>query len=736
MRSSHLKPALFATALALAALTVLMLRPRGRSGLPSAAVLPRRIAEVPPVFRLACRTVDTADGRAPFPEFALEQTPAADGRVPYAVHCPGGVDGSLRARAEALGATVLGYIPDDQIAVLVTREAYGRLAADAAFAAAVELGPADKIHPELPAKCVPGAVVPVTVVVHRPDYFAFASDFVLAGGGTRHEQMLAPDATSFAADVPADLVAALATHAEIDWIEPWHPARPCNDQAVTHMNVTPVWGDSRPYSPVGDRTALNLTGDGVIISTSDTGCGSGILNDMHADLNGQLCGLQTVSGANDKDIYGHGTHTAGSIVGNGRNSGGKYKGTAHGAKLFVWQCGSGSEGKTINAPNDLNKRYLGPDGTLKASIHSASWSNASWGQYGSDAQAIDRWCWNHPTFLPVRSAGNDGNLHGGTHEATTICTPSTAKNILCVGASEDERALPYTNYVVYKDYHGRDQGKCDHAAEVWDNSSCGPTGDGRIKPDVVAPGSYVISTKSGHASGQDTIDTYYAFKSGTSMATPLTAGACALVREWLVKYRGFASEGPTEPTAAMLKAVVIGGATDLFRQSNNNALSNAPDGRQGFGRVNVAGSVAPDGRRVFLKDRLPFARNGTNEFTFATTTTQDLDVALVWIDHPSAQMYNAKTLVNDLDVSVVRHSDGRIFYPNGLSEPDRVNNVEKMHFTSLAPGTYTVRVTCPTVPYDSTQGGAAALYFSGAFDENAVQYRSTLEARPLKMLVR
>lgn len=71
---------------------------------------------------------------------------------------------------------------------------------------------------------------------------------------------------------------------------------------------------------------------------------------------------------------------------------------------------------------------------------------------------------------------------------------------------------------------------------------------------------------------------------------------------------------------------------------------------------------------------------------------QDLRVTLVWTD-PPAQAGASDVLIHDLDLTVIAQSTGNVYYPNGLSEADSVNNVEKvtvLDATELE--TYTIRV--------------------------------------------
>ena len=100
----------------------------------------------------------------------------------------------------------------------------------------------------------------------------------------------------------------------------------------------------------------------------------------------------------------------------------------------------------------------------------------------------------------------------------------------------------------------------DHVSDSPDGlaafSSRGPTLDGRTKPDIVAPGTNIISTRSSVASGSGwgIVDGDYMYDGGTSMATPFAAGASALVREFYTRTYAL------DPSAALVKATLVNGA--------------------------------------------------------------------------------------------------------------------------------------------------------------------------------
>ena len=145
----------------------------------------------------------------------------------------------------------------------------------------------------------------------------------------------------------------------------------------------------------------------------------------------------------------------------------------------------------------------------------------------------------------------------------------------------------------------RDDKSADDIAGLAAFSSRGPVLDGRIKPDVVAPGSWIASTKSSAtgSTGWGAIDSNYMYMGGTSMATPLTAGAAALIRQF------YTDRESITPSAALIKATMVNGATDMYPgQYGTGGTQEIPTMRPtnvaGWGRVNVQDAIFPTGSRT------------------------------------------------------------------------------------------------------------------------------------------
>ncbi len=485
-----------------------------------------------------------------------------------------------------------------------------------------------------------------------------------------------------------ETIEALMALPEARWIENY--ARPVffNYASARKMKVNDCWP-----SEAGDdcgTVGLNLTGAGQLLTTTDSGIDTANMESMTPDIAPNLIGFDYTYDeryVSRTDINGHGTHTAGSIVGTGANSEGKYKGMAYEAKLWAWMGGDAEGGSGSYVPYTVDEAFRPTnqssykDCGMVSYIYSASYGS-TYNNKGADihslyttsSQDIDEYCWYHPDFLPCWAAGNDGT--------SGLSTQGASKNALVVGATNGDGIAYF--------------------------SSRGPTLDGRTKPDVCAPGWNIISVRSSQASSSQGYNQYYAYMSGTSQATPLTAGTCALLRQWLVEKKGFKL-----PSSALMKAVLMGGATDL----------NAAKTAQGAGRTCLRSSIAPeDGRAVYLKDYLPFIEGQKTVITFTTKSAAPLDAQLVWVDYPGTvdEDQSKSKLMNDLDLVLYDDKGEWLAYGNGGDKPDRLNNAEAIHQASLPQGTYKLFVNAENVPYNSTKGGAAAIYLKGDFDLQSV----------------
>ncbi|KAG2498668.1 hypothetical protein HYH03_003413 [Edaphochlamys debaryana] len=244
-------------------------------------------------------------------------------------------------------------------------------------------------------------------------------------------------------------------------------------------------------------------------------------------------------------------------------------------------------------------------------------------------------------------------------------------------------------------------------------SSFGPTTDGRIKPEITAPGSLLSAASSGtlQPDGATPTCNSAAYKSlhGTSMATPAIAGSALLVRQYFTD--GFYPDGRATPGAgfspsgALIKAVLLGGAQHMDGSVSGTGmpLEDVPSYRQGFGRASllhslplptVAAAMNP-GWRLQVVDGASLAQGELHRFCVRSTGSGPLRITLVWFDWPGDPSAS-RVLVNNLDLQVrAAGRAGLVDYGNGVI--DSVNTVEQVWYDSLPAGDVSITVSAPTV---------------------------------------
>jgi uncharacterized membrane protein len=460
----------------------------------------------------------------------------------------------------------------------------------------------------------------------------------------------------------------LAMQPSLMWIGPEPVHTVLNDVARTNMEVAPVTN--------GFTTSLN--GSGIIVAVADSG-----LDADHGDFGSRvLSSTDVVGDGSTADAHsGHGTHVSCTVLGDGSRGG--YAGIAPQAELIFQAMENDQSGQFLSPSLNyiLNQAY-----NAGARIHTNSWGSSQasdQGKYTSSSEDVDdrsntydRYYNGQEGLLVLFAAGNDGPGTG------TVGSPSTAKNTLTVG---------------------NHQNRYGNAPDVMmSGSSRGPTDDGRIKPDVVAPGGYVRSCRAQEAqdiAGATWSSQYYLEYTGTSMATPNAAGAAALVREYLLEV----AQRPA-PQGALIKALLILGAEDI-------GTRNIPNDDEGWGRINLRDTLAPSGGRgIWVDDRSVLSRTGNSKtYVFNVTyANSPFKVVLAWSDE-RGNRFSTSQLVNDLDLEVIAPDNttylGNVF-SNGRSiqagSPDTVNNVEVVLIDAAQKGIWEVRVK------DGNHGGSKA----------------------------
>lgn len=469
------------------------------------------------------------------------------------------------------------------------------------------------------------------------------------------------------------------------------PSRTGFETGTKVMNMDQLWLEG-------------FKGSGQIVAMGDTGLDRGDINQIHPDFSKAVVKGKNFApfGQSWEDPMGHGTHVAGSIVSRGMQSDGVFKGAAFEAELIAHSLWSPMLNNMM-VPTKLSDLF---SAALKdgAKFHSNSWgSSKSFGAYDAFARQVDEFAFHNSDFLILFSAGNSGvdRSRDGRIDPDSIGSPGTAKNALTVGASE--------NYELSGGIQ-RKVSELRNAKEVWGTepifsskvsdqpgglamfSSRGPTDDGRIKPDLVAPGTNILSTRSFHPKSGDLwgrYDDHYVWSGGTSMSTPLVAGAAAVVREVLQKKFKIQN-----PSATLIKGILMATSDDLFPGqygvggATQEQLSVRPNFDQGYGRVN-ASRVLELNPKWLIDNKRGLATGEFQEIDIELNAEGKLNVLVIWNDAPANENVSS-TLVNDLTLEI---SGPETQFVSTIS----ANN--SRHFEkSSKPGIYKIRVVGRQIP--------------------------------------
>src|SRR5208283_5036275 len=336
-----------------------------------------------------------------------------------------------------------------------------------------------------------------------------------------------------ALEMPVSALPGLEADPEVVSVSVDHPVKAMDDYTNAAMNVPAVWNGG-------------YNGAGIGVAVIDSG-----INDTHPDLwdstesysrvayhqdfTGTTIYNTTVTGVSNTlapsmplhqvpvyDLYGHGTHVAGIIGGNGYLSSGLYTGVAPSVTLIDLRVldgtGSGSDSEVISAIQQaiaLKSKY-------NIRVINLSLGRGVFVPYAQDplCQAVES-AWKSGLVVVV-AAGNYGRISvGGSDGYGTVAAPGNDPYVITVGAVKSMDTFPRTD---------------DRIASY---SSKGPTTyDHVVKPDVVAPGNMVVSLDdagstlatlfpANQVAGNHTNHDYFIL-SGTSMATPAATGAVVL----------------------------------------------------------------------------------------------------------------------------------------------------------------------------------------------------------------
>ena len=325
--------------------------------------------------------------------------------------------------------------------------------------------------------------------------------------------------------MPARAIKNLSDDDDVAYISPDRPltsmSSVVNDYHTVNINAPAAWS-----------AGLDGSGIGVVVIAS------GIVSSSPDLTAANLLSYNLVFGSSNYDEYGHGTHVAGIIAGNGASSTGTgytytFKGIAPGAKIYSLKVldknGAGTDSQVIQAIYGViqNKDYY------NVRVINLSLGRGVYESYKTDplCQAVEA-AWKAGIVVVV-AAGNDGRNNAiGTKGYGTINSPGNDPYVITVGATNTRGSS-----LRYKEVPASYSSK---GPSLWDQV---------IKPDLVAPGNLVISLYQQGAGLQlsnqnpNNVVPYSLFKtygstvgsstyfvlSGTSMAAPMVSGAVALM---------------------------------------------------------------------------------------------------------------------------------------------------------------------------------------------------------------
>jgi len=386
------------------------------------------------------------------------------------------------------------------------------------------------------------------------------------------------------------------------------------------------------------------------------------------------------------EAFGHGTHVAGSAVGSGCGN------VTSGARLIFFDIYNNSGHESFLSMPDVITPMMHASYKMGSRIFSNSWGSEE-EFYTSYDYEIDKFAFQHPDYLCVFAAGNSGP------DLKTIASPGVTKNCLTVGATLNSYDSFFREGVWYPGVKGIDTSSLSHLYTNEENiayfSSRGPTSDGRIKPDIVGPGMYIVSASAGTSNG-------FVSMQGTSMINPLIARLASLVIERLTTM-GFA-----HPTSPLVKSIFVAcseppsGSSQIANLYNDTIrfprFNNTPLTPNDYGHGLVHMERFFNNEFTF-KDRL-FLNESLN-MTFACVKSQKIVFVMAYLDQPSLPG-SIPSLVNNPDMYILHESSEacHVYYPNGRESLDNINNVEKISLVVSKGDRIHVRLVPGALPQD------------------------------------
>ncbi|MBK7709067.1 MAG: S8 family serine peptidase [Acidobacteria bacterium] len=541
---------------------------------------------------------------------------------------------------EDAGGEVLQYLPHQSFFVYAENSAIVRIAEHSRVRWVGRYLPGDKLAPEVrnfAANAVNGRATFDVAVFKRANLESVAG--TIENGGAKIVNSIKLPSNFFNVlriEAPVDSLDSLAAIPDVIRIDQYERPRIEDERAaqIVAGNYSSTTVISAPgYNPLAQ---FGVNGSNVTVSVVDDGVNvpgnGGFYLTSGNTVNGPLRGA--ASGATG----GHGHINASIIAGStpfgaldptGYNYG---LGVSPNANILnIPLLVSGYTGTELDTYNDT-VTTAGPNGIF-GSISNNSWGNGTNGNvYDSYTAQFDGFVQDTSTGAsidPITLVFSAGNSGPGT---LSLTRPKASKNSIVVGNSENIRTeLGSTG--------------ADNMDDLRSSSSRGPTSDGRVKPDIVAPGTVITGSRAGTCgSVSSCFDANHAYSTGTSHAAPQVAGAAALFTQfWKNNNSG------VNPSPALIKASVINTGQEMNGATTNTAT--VPNGNEGWGRINLKNmfdSTVPIKR---VNQTVNFSNAGETVVYAGTvaSASKPVRISLVWTDPPAA---TTPALINNLDLTV------------------------------------------------------------------------------------
>ncbi len=388
----------------------------------------------------------------------------------------------------------------------------------------------------------------------------------------------------------------------------------------------------------------NLSGNGVTVGVGDDS------NPTHIDNDRNLI--------NRNPAYislNHGRMVAGTIMSNGivnervRGAAGNVRVVADNFDLILSKSATYYTDYNMNVTN--NSYYFG-----------LAWCPGD-GEYNELSNYVDQQMFFNPFLQHIFAAGNDGTL---------TCSPYPVSfGTIKSGYQVGKNTLDVGDYSIDSD-------------NLNASSSRGPVKDGRLKPEIIASGSNVVSTGPNNA---------YSAGYGTSHSAPFVTAVWALLTE---RYKQLHSG--SLPKSALLKNIICNTADDMGNPG--------PDYSWGFGLINPRKAVETIENNNYYTGTAVTGSSNSNIINLPVGTKK-VKILLYWHDKEASPLAT-NALVNDVDLSV--DNNGTTYFPwvlnpapasvnnNAIRAIDRFNNIEQVTIDNPAP-TITVNVGGYNIPH-------------------------------------